>query len=89
LPWGVEWILKPERCKMWWKTWIEIFAKRLDRMLPHEQKDLVDKFAMIAVVGIVLILILAFYPTIPRLWRILFLPMLILLCWSSRGKFFK
>lgn len=64
-----------------WNNYKTVLVTSFNRMNRREQEDLIDKFSMIITIGVTCLIILIFYPVIPRLLRVLGLPVALLAAW--------
>lgn len=75
------WKSSQKGLKRFWTNYKNILKESFNRMTREEQEDLIDKFAMIVTIGVTCLILLIFYPVIPRLLRVLGLPCAILAAW--------
>jgi hypothetical protein len=72
--------------KRFWTNYKAVLVDSFNRMTRSEQEDLIDKFAMIVTIGVTCLIVLIFYPVIPRLLRVLGLPVAMLVAWWAGRK---
>ena len=72
--------------KRFWSNYQNILKTSFNDMSRGEQEDLIDKFAMIVTIGVTVLVVLIFYPVIPRLLRVLGLPVALLVAWWAGRK---
>ncbi len=75
------WKSSSKGVKRFWGNYKAILKDSFNRMSRQEQEDLIDKFAMIVTIGVTCLVVLIFYPLIPRLLRVLGLPVALLTAW--------
>lgn len=72
--------------KRLWSNYRNILKESFHRMSRGEQEDLIEKFAMIITIGVTVLVVLIFYPVIPRLLRVLGLPVALVMAWWAGRK---
>ncbi len=72
--------------KRFWTNYQNILKTSFNDMSRDEQEDLIDKFAMIVTIGVSVLVILIFYPMVPRPLRVLGLPVALLVAWWAGRK---
>lgn len=72
--------------KRFWTNYKAVLVDSFNRMTRSEQEDLIDKFAMIITIGVTCLVVLIFYPVIPRLLRVLGLPAAFFAAWWAGRK---
>ncbi len=75
------WKSSSKGVKRFWTNYKAILKDSFNRMSRQEQEDLIDKFAMIVTVGVTCLVVLIFYPVIPRTLRVFGLPVALLSAW--------
>ena len=75
------WKSSQKGLKRLWSNYKKILKDRFTRMTRAEQEDLIDKFAVIITMGVTCLVILIFYPVMPRLLRVFLLPTALLSAW--------
>jgi hypothetical protein len=75
------WKSSQQGVKRVWTNYQTMLKNSWDGMTRTQQEDLIDKFAMIITIGVTCLVILIFYPVIPRLLRVLGLPVALLGAW--------
>jgi hypothetical protein len=64
-----------------WNNYKKTLRESFNRMTRAEQEDLIDKFAMIFTIGVTCLVVLIFYPVIPRLLRVIGVPVAFVAAW--------
>ena len=72
--------------KRFWTNYRNILKESFQGMSRGQQEDLIEKFAMIITIGVTVLVVLIFYPVIPRLLRVLGLPVALIMAWWAGRK---
>lgn len=80
------WKSSSKGIKRLWNNYINVLRESFNGMSRGEQEDLIDKFAMIITIGVTVLAVLIFYPYIPRLLRVLGLPVALIVAWWAGRK---
>ncbi|MBX9688368.1 MAG: hypothetical protein K2X27_16790 [Candidatus Obscuribacterales bacterium] len=80
------WKSSSKGVKRFWTNYKNILKNNFNSMSRSEQEDLIDKFAMIITIGVTCLVVLIFYPVIPRLLRVLGLPLALMVAWWGGRK---
>jgi hypothetical protein len=67
--------------KRFWSNYKKILRDSFNRMSRSEQEDLIDKFALIVTVGATVVALLLFQSVMPRLVRVLGVPLALVGAW--------
>ncbi len=75
------WKTSSKGLKRFWGNYKATLKESFNNMSRDQQEDLIDKFAMIVTIGVAALVVLIFYPVIPRLLRVLGVPLALIFAW--------
>lgn len=69
-----------------WNNYKNLLKDNFNNMSREDQEDLIDKFAMIITIGVTVLAVLLLYQYIPRILRVLGLPVALIVAWWAGRK---